>query len=366
MLGFRFSSYVPPQDTRSDFERLLDLFMELLTHTSGDVEETFRWMEELDDAHGIFKEDYTLEDFKKDLKKNGYLGDGSGKGKSKPTPKTEQLIRKKAFNQLFGQLKKGNSGNHRTTFTGPKGDEASGNFRNYQFGDGADQIHMTDSIRNAQINHGADQFNLTEKDLIVEEKEWKTGMSTALLIDLSHSMILYGEDRITPAKKVAMALAEFITTRYPKDHLDIIAFGNDAWEVSLKDLPYLQVGPFHTNTVAGLEMGMDLLRRRKTANKQIFMITDGKPTCIKENGQYYKNPNYGFDPKILNPTLNLGRACRKLNIPITTFMIAQDPYLIEFVEAFTEANNGKAFYASLDRLGEFVISDYEKNKRRKL
>ena len=147
---------------------------------------------------------------------------------------------------------------------------------------------MTDSIKNAQINHGIDDFKLTENDLEVDERDYKTLTSTVLMIDISHSMILYGEDRITPAKKVAMALSELITTKYPKDTLDIIVFGNDAWPIEIKDLPYLQVGPYHTNTVAGLELSIDILRRRKTSNKQIFMITDGKPTCLKEGPDIIK------------------------------------------------------------------------------
>ena len=189
-------------------------------------------------------------------------------------------------------------------------------------------------------------------------------MSTVLMIDISHSMILYGEDRITPAKKVAMALSELITTRYPKDTLDVIVFGNDAWQIEIKDLPYLEVGPYHTNTVAGLELAMDIIRRRKNPNKQIFMITDGKPTCIKKGKRYYKN-SFGLDRKIVNRTLNLAQRCRKLNIPITTFMIARDPYLKNFVEQFTRANNGKAFYSSLKGLGEFIFQDYKNNKRKR-
>jgi uncharacterized protein with von Willebrand factor type A (vWA) domain len=188
-------------------------------------------------------------------------------------------------------------------------------------------------------------------------------MSTVLMIDISHSMILYGEDRITPAKKVAMALAELIITRYPKDSLDIIVFGNDAWRVEIKDLPYLEVGPYHTNTVAGLELAMDILRKRKNPNKQIMMITDGKPTCIKIGKKYYKNA-YGLDRKILNRTLALAVKCRKLNIPVTTFMIARDPWLVDFVDNFTRANNGKAFYSSLEGLGSFIFLDYNNNKRR--
>ena len=179
-------------------------------------------------------------------------------------------------------------------------------------------------------------------------------------------MILYGEDRITPAKKVAMALSELITTRYPKDTLDIIVFGNDAWSIKLRDLPYLKVGPFHTNTVAGLELALDLLRRRKNSNKQIFMITDGKPSCIKlSNGDYYKN-SAGLDEKILELCYNMARHARRLHIPITTFMIASDPYLQKFVKNFTKINLGKAFYTGLNNLGEMIFEDYEKNRKKKI
>ena len=161
-----------------------------------------------------------------------------------------------------------------------------------------------------------------------------------------------------------MALAEMITTRYPKDSLDIIVFGNDAWKIGIKDLPYLEVGPYHTNTVAGLELAMNILRRRKNPNKQIMMITDGKPTCIKKGKKYYKNA-FGLDKQIMNRTLGLSAKARKLGIPITTFMIARDPWLVKFVDQFTKTNNGKAFYSSLQGLGEFLFMDYKNNKRKK-
>ncbi len=161
-----------------------------------------------------------------------------------------------------------------------------------------------------------------------------------------------------------MALSEYITTRFPKDTLDIIVFGNDAWPIQIKDLPYLEVGPYHTNTVAGLELAMDLLRRRRNPNKQIFMITDGKPTCIKKGNKYYKN-SFGLDRMIVNRTLTLAAQCRKLQVPITTFMIAQDPYLVSFVDQFTRANNGKAFYSNLQGLGELVFRDYKNNKMKR-
>ncbi len=160
-----------------------------------------------------------------------------------------------------------------------------------------------------------------------------------------------------------MALAELITTKYPKDTLDIIVFGNDAWQIQIKDLPYLQVGPYHTNTVAGLELAMDLLRRRKNKNKQIFMITDGKPTCLKEGIRYYKN-SFGLDRKILNKTLTLAAQCRKIKVPITTFMIASDPYLQQFVREFTEVNQGRAYYSSLKGLGNYIFEDYQRNRRK--
>ncbi|MEN8745176.1 MAG: VWA domain-containing protein, partial [Polaribacter sp.] len=211
-----------------------------------------------------------------------------------------------------------------------------------------------------------DDFRLTENDLVVEETLHKSQMSTVLMIDISHSMILYGEDRITPAKKVAMALAELITTRYPKDTLDIIVFGNDAWSIKIKDLPYLQVGPYHTNTVAGLNLAMDLLRRKRNTNKQIFMITDGKPSCLRlPDGQYYKNSN-GLDSYIVNKCYAMAQQARKLHIPITTFMIAKDPYLMQFVSAFAKANQGKAFYTGLKGLGEMIFEDYETNRKKNI
>ena len=148
-----------------------------------------------------------------------------------------------------------------------------------------------------------------------------------------------------------MALAELITTRYPKDTLDILVFGNDAWPIKIKDLPYLKVGPYHTNTVAGLQLAMDLLRRKRNTNKQIFMITMvNQVVCDCQMVQYYKNSN-GLDPLYYNKCYAMAQQARKLHIPITTFMIAQDPYLMQFIREFTQANQGKAFYTGLKGLG---------------
>lgn len=364
MIGWRFSEFTPDPNGGSTFERLLKIFQELLIHTSGNVSEALSWLTELDKEYKLTDENYGMADFIQDLIDKGYIKQEDSQNPGfVPTAKMEIGIRQKALDDIFGILKKAKKGRHNTNSYG-KGDEYTSDQRPYEFGDSPENLAVSESLRNAQINHGIDDFKLTTDDLEVRETFYQSQMSTVLMIDISHSMILYGEDRITPAKKVAMALAELITTRYPKDTLDIIVFGNDAWQIKIKDLPYLQVGPFHTNTVAGLELAMDLLRRRRNPNKQIFMITDGKPTCIKKGKKYYKN-SFGLDRKIINRTLNLATRCRKLDVPITTFMIARDPYLVQFVDAFTKANNGKAFYSSLQGLGEFIFMDYKNNKRRR-
>ena len=362
MRGFIFSEYKPNEPAGTPFERLLDLFMQLLNFTAGDASEALNWLSQLDREHGLTNDEYGIGDFIEDLKKNGYLKEDEANGAYKITAKSEQTIRKRSLDEIFGKLKKTKTGNHQTFKTG-QGDEINPETRPFEFGDTLESIDFTGSLRNAYVNQGVDNFSMREDDLEIHERDFKTQTSTVLMIDISHSMILYGEDRITPAKKVAMALSELITTRYPKDTLDIVVFGNDAWQIEMKDLPYLEVGPYHTNTVAGLELAMDLLRRRKNPNKQIFMITDGKPTCLKLGKKYYKN-SFGIDSKILNRTLNLAGQLKRLKTPVITFMIANDLYLQAFVRQFTEVNGGKAFYSSLDGLGSFVFEDYERNKRK--
>jgi uncharacterized protein with von Willebrand factor type A (vWA) domain len=179
-------------------------------------------------------------------------------------------------------------------------------------------------------------------------------------------MVLYGEDRITPAKKVALGLTELITTRYPKDDLHVVLFGDTAWEVPLAELPYCGVGPFHTNTRDGLRLARRILRRKRQANRQILMLTDGKPSALTdEDGRIYKNP-FGLDERIVNKTLEEAVACRRQGIPITTFMLTEDPTLVEFVERFTALNKGRAYFSRADRLQSFVLVDFMRNRRRRV
>jgi Ca-activated chloride channel family protein len=364
--GYIFTPFEAPE--QSPFDKLFEIFSELITHTSGEVDEALDWLKILDKEYSLTSDEYTMDDFVDDLKKKGYLREEiqpDGDGQLAITAKTERVLRKNALDQIFGKIRKSGSGNHKSKKSG-QGDELTGDFRDFQFGDSIENISITESLKNAQINNGVGDFQLTEQDLVIEDTHHKSQMSTVLMIDISHSMILYGEDRITPAKKVAMALAELITTSYPKDTLDVIVFGNDAWPIKVKDLPYLNVGPYHTNTVAGLELAMDILRRKRNTNKQIFMITDGKPSCLRlPDGQYYKNSN-GLDEKIVEKCYNMAAQARKMHIPITTFMIAQDPYLQQFIEEFTKSNKGKAFYTGLKGLGEMIFHDYETNRKKRI
>jgi uncharacterized protein with von Willebrand factor type A (vWA) domain len=366
-MRYSFTPYIEPH--KSNFEKLFDVFKELILYTSGDVEEALDWLDELNKQYKISDPDYTIDDFVDELKERGFLREEIETPGGAPTrsisEKTERLLRKSAMNKIFGKLKKSRSGNHKTAFNGSSTDESDGT-RPYQFGDTIEHIDMQQSMKNAAIRGGLDNPGLLPEDLEVRQSHHQTSVSTVLMIDISHSMILYGEDRITPAKRVALALSELITTRYPKDSLDIIVFGNDAWPVPLKELPYLRVGPYHTNTVAGLQLAMNILARKRSGNKQIMMITDGKPSCILEpDGSYYKN-SMGLDEYIVNKCLHKAAECKKLGIPITTFMIAQDPYLMQFIDSFTNVNGGKALFTGLDGLGEIVFHDYENNRKNKL
>ncbi len=352
---------------KTPFDTLWDLFQELLTISGGDVAQALRWLTELDNEYGItdqFDGDMGIGEFVEEMKNRGYLRFNEEQQIMVPTNRTSQSIRKKSLEQIFRSLKKGTEGDHPSPYSG-KGLERQPETRRWQHGDDLSQIDSTGTMMNMLKHSSLDQFDLQEDDLQVHETDHNTSASTVLLIDLSHSMVLYGEDRITPAKKVAMALSELIMNNYAKDSLDIVAFGNEAWQIEVKELPYLKVGPYHTNTLHALQMARHILQRRKYTNRQIFMITDGKPSCMYHKGKLYKN-SFGLDRKIVNKVLDEAVKCRRDRIDVTTFMIARDPYLQNFVRELTDANKGRAYFASLDNLGGYIFHDYMNNRIRNM
>jgi Ca-activated chloride channel family protein len=347
-------------------EQLMQLFSYLLVKTSGDVDEALDWMSRLDEQYNLLG-DMTMEEFIERLKEAGLIRDDDGGGgrEFELTAKGAQRIRQDALREIFSSLNKAGSGEHETPHVG-SGVEHTGELRDYVFGDQPTNIDPTSTLTNAlHRDSDLENFSLLEEDIRVHETEHTSSVSTVLMLDISHSMILYGEDRITPAKQVALALSELIMTRYPKDRLHVLLFGDDAREVNVHELPFVSVGPFHTNTKAGLQLARQLLKRRGGANRQIFMVTDGKPSAIfEETGRLYKN-SFGLDPRIVNKTLDEAVACRRENIVISTFMVARDPYLVNFVEELTKANRGRAYYSGLNKLGETVFVDYIRNRRKK-
>ncbi len=353
------TSMTPEQE----LERLLGLFSYLLLRASGDAERALDTLRELDDRHGLLRT-MSMDDFLDRLRREGYLED-DGRGGVQATDKSDRLMRTESLDEIFRSLKRSDLGNHDAPFTGT-GVERTSMPRSYTFGDHAADIDVTETMSNLFRRTGdLDGADLREEDIRVYDTELQTSCATVLMIDISHSMILYGEDRITPAKQVALALAELIRTRYPKDTLEVVVFGDEARRLTTRDLPYLTVGPFHTNTRDGLRLSRRLLRRARSANMQIFMITDGKPSALTlEDGRIYTN-SWGLDPMIVNRTIDEAVACRREGITISTFMIARDPALVEFVENLTRANKGRAFYTGLDGLGNDLFVDYVRNRRRR-
>ena len=353
-------------DGKSPFDSLWDTFQELLTIASGDVHQALRWLTDIDNEYDVTDQfdDYDIGDFVDELKERGYIEQDNDQQAYVITRKTERSLRQRSLEEIFNNLKKGGVGNHQTDHTG-KGLERQPETRKWHQGDDITNIDSVGTMMNMLRHSSIDQMSLKEDDIRIHDTDHYTSVATVLLIDLSHSMVLYGEDRITPAKKVAMALSELILNNYAKDSLDIVAFGNEAWKVDIEDLPYLKVGPYHTNTKQALELARHTLHRRKYANKQIFMITDGKPSCIIENGKMYKN-SFGLDRKIVNRVLDEAVKCRRDDIDITTFMIARDPYLQDFVRELTEANKGRAYFASLDNLGGYIFEDYIRNRKKRV
>src|SRR5688572_13826969 len=356
-------SYLDPDLIRQILAEmgLRRLFNQLLLQTGGDVEEAMEWMRMLQ-QRGLIDESVDLEAFFAQLTEENVIGQDA-EGNLTLASGGERQIRRDALDEIFGGLKKSAAGYHSVATAG-QGSERLTETRQYRFGDDPMSIDSIRTLQNA-MKHGdpADDIRITEEDLEVFETEHNSGCATVVMIDISHSMILYGEDRITPAKKVALALTELILTKYPKDSIDVLLFGDEATEVPISEIPYVKVGPFHTNTKAGLELAQRILRRRKHSNKQIFMITDGKPSALNEGGRLYTN-SFGLDMKIVNRTLEEADRGRRAGIPSTAFRLATEPMLVSFDEQLSHINRGRAFYASAHRLGQYILADYSQTRRK--
>ncbi len=345
-----------------EFRSLLELFNYLLLKTNGDAEAALEIMRALQ-QRGLIDPGVDLEQFAEKLQEEQIVERLEG-GPLVLTDKGIRGLRKSALERIFRDLQAGGSpGEHRTPHGGGAAGEPLPESREWRFGDDLRSIDFTESIWNAVRRAGSTDPGLEEGDLVVRDSEFAASCATVLLLDVSHSMVLYGEDRFTPAKQVALALTELILTRFPKDTLDVILFGNEAIPVAIKDLPFAEVGPFHTNTRAGLIQARRTLERRRAANRQIFLVTDGKPTVIDVPGEGIYRNVFGLDERIVNRTLDEAVLCRRKGIPITTFMVAADPMLEQFVLRLTEMNRGRAYFSSPDRLGGFVFRDFIRNRR---
>jgi Ca-activated chloride channel homolog len=279
------------------------------------------------------------------------------------TDKSLDFLGFKALRQLIASLGKSSFGRHDTNHLST-GIEASEAPKRYEFGDTLN-LDVNATLRSAIQREGLGvPVNLEYADLMVHQTEYQSSCATVLMLDCSHSMILYGEDRFTPAKRVALALTHLVRTQYPGDSLRVVLFHDSAEEIPLSALARAQVGPYHTNTREGLKLARRILMSQRKDMRQIIMITDGKPSAMTmDDGRIYKNP-MGLDPLILRETFREVAACRRSGIMINTFMLADDYYLVDFVKKITEICRGKAYFTTTMTLGEYVLMDYLRRRTR--
>jgi Ca-activated chloride channel family protein len=279
------------------------------------------------------------------------------------TDKAIDFLGFKTLKDLLGSLGKSSFGAHDTRDLAT-GVDASGGAKSYEFGDTIN-LDISATLFSAIAREGLHlPLNLEYSDLYVHQSEYQSSCATVLMLDCSHSMILYGEDRFTPAKKVALALSHLIRTQYPGDSLRCVLFHDTAEEMRLSDLARVQVGPYYTNTRDGLILAQRLLAQEKKDMKQIVMITDGKPSALTlEDGRIYKNA-FGLDPLVISRTLEEVARCRKRGILINTFMLASDFGLVQFVQKVTQMCRGKAYFTTPYTLGNYLLMDYMNRKTR--
>jgi Ca-activated chloride channel family protein len=310
------------------------------------------------------QEDFISIDDPPDSSQPPTIGGQTGEGqqaKFEITDKSLDFLGYKALRDLLGSLGKSSFGRHDTRDMAT-GIEASGASKLYEFGDTLN-LDITATLSSAIQREGLSlPLNIEYSDLNVHQCEYQSSCATVLMLDCSHSMILYGEDRFTPAKKVAMALSQLIRTQYPGDSLSLVLFHDSAEEVPLTQLARVKVGPYYTNTREGLRLAQRILQRQCKDMKQIVMITDGKPSALTmEDGRIYKNA-FGLDPLVVSQTLEEVSKCKRAGVLINTFMLASDAGLVSFVQKVTEMCRGKAYFTTPYTLGQYLLMDYMSRK----
>jgi Ca-activated chloride channel family protein len=282
------------------------------------------------------------------------------------TEKGLDFLGYKTLRNLLGSLGKSAAGRHDTVYLST-GVEAAAASKRYEFGDTINLDVNTTLLSAIQREGLKVPLNLEYGDLHVHQCDYQSSCATVVMLDCSHSMILYGEDRFTPAKKVALAMSHLIRTQYPGDSLKVVLFHDSAEELPLAKLATTQVGPYHTNTAEGLRLSRRLLQAQRKEMKQIVMVTDGKPTAcfLQSNRRLYKN-SMGGDPLVMGETFKEVQACRKAGIMINTFMLASDYYLVDFVKQMSAMTNGKAYFANPGNLSQFVLIDFLRRRTRKV
>ncbi|HLH36930.1 MAG TPA: VWA domain-containing protein [Alloacidobacterium sp.] len=292
---------------------------------------------------------------------SGHIGENEGQVRFEVTDKSLDFLGYKTLRDLLGSLGKSNYGRHDTRHWAT-GIEASGASRQYEFGDTLN-LDAVATLTSAIMREGISlPLNMEYSDLHVHQCEYQSSCATVVMLDCSHSMILYGEDRFTPAKRVAMALSHLIRTQYPGDSLSLVLFHDSAEEMPVSQLARVKVGPYYTNTREGLRVAQRVLDRQRKDMKQIVMITDGKPSALTlPDGRIYKNA-FGLDPLVVSETLEEVSHCKRKGIMINTFMLASDFGLVQFVQRVTQMCRGKAYFTTPHTLGEYLLMDYMQRK----
>jgi Ca-activated chloride channel family protein len=362
------------QDLDHDLESLREALRRILE--SGEFFDA-EMQEKIDQLSAEGKLDELIDKLMQRLEQQSYISyaqDADGRGfvdqvdgpedenvRFEVTDKSLDFLGYKTLRDLLGSLGKSSYGRHDTRHWAT-GIEASGGSRKYEFGDVLN-LDATATLGAAIAREGLTlPLNLEYDDLQVHQCEYQSSCATVVMLDCSHSMILYGEDRFTPAKRVAMALSHLIRTQYPGDSLSLVLFHDSAEEMPVGQIARVKVGPWHTNTREGLRVAQRILARQRKDMKQIVMITDGKPSALTlEDGRIYKNP-YGLDPLVVSETLEEVARCKRANLMINTFMLAQDYELVRFVQQVSQMCRGKAYFTSPDRLGEYLLMDFMNGK----